>query len=80
MRINHAALKALRVLSGFSQSALAEMAQIDRPNYAHIEAGRRRGTAAQLRALANALNVPPLALMAPEPAEIGRFLDDRDVA
>jgi transcriptional regulator with XRE-family HTH domain len=80
MRINHAALRAIRVLSGLSQSALAEMAQIDRPNYAHIEAGRRRGTPAQLRALASALNVPPLALMAPEPAEIGAFLNEAAVA
>lgn len=70
MRINHASLKAIRTLSGHSQSALAEMAAIDRANYAHIEAGRRRGTEAQLRALALALNVPTLALMAPDSSDV----------
>lgn len=58
------------MLSGFSQSALAEMAEIDRPNYAHIEAGRRRGTESQLRSLALALNVPVLALMAPDDSDV----------
>jgi transcriptional regulator with XRE-family HTH domain len=58
MRINHLALRAIRELSGLSQSQTAHGSKIDRPNYAHIEAGRRRGTEEQIRRIAEFLRVP----------------------
>jgi transcriptional regulator with XRE-family HTH domain len=58
MRINHLALRVIRERSGLSQSQVAEASDIDRPNYAHIEAGRRRGTAEQISQIAAALRVP----------------------
>lgn len=62
MKTNHAALRVIRKLSGYSQTDAAEMSGIDRPNYAHIEAGRRQGTDAQIVAIAHALNVPVQAI------------------
>lgn len=64
MRLNHHSLRVIRELSGLTQTQVAADAQIDRPNYAHIEAGRRKGTPAQLRAIAKALGVPVLAIAA----------------
>lgn len=58
MKVNHTALRVIRQLSGHNQTAVAEMAQIDRANYAHIEAGRRPGTAEQIVAIAKALAIP----------------------
>ena len=58
MRINYLALKAIRERSGLSQSAAATAADIERPNYAHIEAGRRPGTPEQVQRIADALRVP----------------------
>lgn len=58
MRINHTALRVIRERTGYSQSKAAELAGIDRPNYAHIEAGRRNGTPEQIKAIALALDVP----------------------
>lgn len=66
MRLNHSALRVIRERTGVSQSKIAELAEIDRPNYAHIEAGRRRGTPEQIKAIANALQVPVDALLGPE--------------
>lgn len=66
MRLNHAALRAIRERSGYSQTAAAEMAEIDRANYAHMEAGRRPGTEEQITRLATALQVPLPALLGPE--------------
>lgn len=66
MRLNHSALRVIRERTGVSQSQLAELAQIDRPNYAHIEAGRRRGTPEQIKAIAIALQIPVDALLGPE--------------
>lgn len=41
MRINHLALRAIRESKGLTQTGVAKAAQLNRANYAHIEAGRR---------------------------------------
>ena len=58
MQLNREALKAIRERSKITQTALAVGAEINRPNYAHIEAGRRRATDAQIIAIAMVLVVP----------------------
>jgi transcriptional regulator with XRE-family HTH domain len=58
VQINTLALKAIRERTSLTQTALAGAASIDRANYAHIEAGRRGATAAQIQAIARALAVP----------------------
>jgi len=58
MQIISEALKAIRARSGITQTAVAELAGISRPNYAHIEAGRRQATDAQIVGIAEALVVP----------------------
>lgn len=63
MRINHAALRVIRERTGLSQTLAAEKAEIDRANYAHIEAGRRPGTPEQIKAIAVALQVPITAII-----------------
>lgn len=70
MKVNHDALKVIRARSGYSQSAAAEGAGIDRANYAHIEAGRRPGTDEQIVEIAQFLQVPlaAIAFMEPVPA------------
>lgn len=69
MRINSSALRVIRERSGYTQSKAAELAGIDRPNYAHIEAGRRNGTPAQIKAIAQALQIPFDALLGPDREE-----------
>lgn len=71
MRLNHAALRVIRERTGKSQTAVAEAAEIDRANYAHLEAGRRRGTEAQIVAIANVLQIPVDALLGPELDRVG---------
>lgn len=66
MRINSAALRVIRERSGYKQAQLADLAGIDRPNYAHIEAGRRNGTPAQIKVIAAVLQIPFDALLGPE--------------
>lgn len=58
MRTNHQSLRIIRELRGYTQTEFAAAANIDRPNYAHIEAGRRQGTPEQIVAIAEALRVP----------------------
>ena len=70
MRLNHAALRVIRERTGKTQTAVAELADIDRANYAHIEAGRRRGTPEQIKAIAVALQIPFDALLGPELDEV----------
>lgn len=62
MQVNHHALRVIRELSGLTQTQVANLAEIDRPNYAHIEAGRRKGTEPQIVAIAKALSITPLAI------------------
>lgn len=69
MRINSSALRVIRERSGYTQSKAAELAGIDRPNYAHIEAGRRNGTPSQIKAIAQALQIPFDALLGPDRGE-----------
>jgi len=69
MRLNNVAFKVIRERSGFSLAAIAEATGIDRSNLTHIEAGRRRGTAKQIKDLARALDVPVLAIAQLEEGE-----------
>ena len=66
MRLNHAALRVIRERTGKSQTDMAMLTSIDRANYAHIEAGRRRGTEEQMKAIAVALQIPVDALYGPD--------------
>ncbi len=50
-------LRVYRDLRSLTQSALAERAGVNRVTVAEIETGRKQGSLATLRALANALNV-----------------------
>ena len=51
------ALRVYRDLRGLTQAALAEKASVNRVTVAEIETGRKRGSVATLRALADALGV-----------------------
>ena len=50
-------LRVYRDLRGFTQAALAERAKVNRVTVAELETGRKQGSLATLRALAEALNV-----------------------
>ena len=63
MTLNHVALRVIRERTGQSQSATAAIAGIERANYAHIEAGRRKGTEAQIVSIARALKVDTAAIL-----------------
>lgn len=58
VRINHLALRVIRKSSPLTQTALAAKVGMNRANYAHVEAGRRGATEAQIVAIAAALDVP----------------------
>lgn len=58
VKANFDSLRVIRALKGYSQTAAAEGAGIERANYAHIEAGRRPGTDSQLVSIAAFLKVP----------------------
>lgn len=51
------ALRVYRDLRGMTQAALAEKAGVSRVTVAEIETGRKQGSVASLRALANALGI-----------------------
>lgn len=51
------ALRVYRDLRGLTQAALAKQANVNRVTVAEIETGRKQGSVATLRALANALGV-----------------------
>lgn len=70
MKLNHAALRVIRERTGYSQTNVAERAEIDRANYAHLEAGRRRGTPEQIKKIAEALQVPVDALLGPDSKQV----------
>ena len=73
MRLNHTALRVIRERSGKSQTAVAADVGMDRANYAHIEAGRRKGTAAQIVRIAQSLKIDVTAIIhddAPTPTEV----------
>lgn len=64
MRINPAALRAIRQRSGMSVTALAEAAGIKQPHLTNIEAGRRNASPDVVVALASALKVDLPAILA----------------
>ena len=62
MRLNPAALRVIRELSGYSATQLARFAEIERSTLSRLEAGTRGGTPGQITALAKVLNVPVAAI------------------
>jgi DNA-binding XRE family transcriptional regulator len=50
-------VKVWREHRGLTQARLAAASGVPQPTIAHLEAGRRKGTVAQLRALAGALGI-----------------------
>lgn len=58
MRGNGGAIKALRERTGLTKTQLADATGIDRTHLHRIEIGERKGTPAQLVAIAQALRVP----------------------
>jgi transcriptional regulator with XRE-family HTH domain len=69
MRINGAALRAIRERSGHTGVQLARAAEINRAYLSHIEAGRKQPSPEVTRRLASALKVPVTAILA-DPAEL----------
>jgi len=63
MKLNATALRVIRERTGQSQTQTAKLAGIDRANYAHIEAGRRRGTPEQIVNIAQALKIDVTAII-----------------
>lgn len=72
MKSNGAAIKAIRERTGLSQTDAAALTggAVSRPLWANIEAGRRNGLPATLKAIATALNVPLTAIVASYPVEL----------
>lgn len=69
MRINGAALTAIRERSGMKIARLSEASGVDRTTISNIEAGRRNASPEVAVALASALKVELPALLA-DPAEV----------
>lgn len=57
MRIDGRALHRYRYEKGLTQTALAATSGVERSAISHMEGGRRPGTPAQIKALAEALEV-----------------------
>ncbi len=68
MQLNHEALRVIRERTELTQTEAAKLAGIDRANYANMEAGRRKATSSQIKAIAAALKVPVPALITCEVA------------
>lgn len=68
MRTNGPALRAIRQRTGFTVTQLANAAGVDRTVLTRLENGERRGTPAQIKALAQALDVPVTAIIVSEVA------------
>ncbi len=64
--INRAALRAIRERSGLTVSELARLSGVSQPHISNIESGVRGARAPIIKALADALEVPMLALLGPE--------------
>lgn len=69
MVINGEALRVIRERSGFTGTALAEEAGINRAYLSHIEAGRKQPSPDVARRLADALKVRLVAILADAPEE-----------
>lgn len=63
MPINYAALRAIRERSGLSVTQLSELSGVGRSHLANIEAGRRDASEQNIKALAEALKVPTVAII-----------------
>jgi transcriptional regulator with XRE-family HTH domain len=63
VKINHEALRALRERSGYTISAFASEAGIDRSHLSNIEAGRRQASPSAITRMAEVLKVPVTALI-----------------
>lgn len=82
MEINPYALRVIRERSGLGVSDLARLAGLSQPHLSNMENGKRRTTPPTVRRLAEALQVPMLALLAdppgpPEIKEILALVEDR---
>lgn len=67
MRLNGEALKVIRERTGLSITDLSRTSGVDRTVITRLESGERRGTNAQIVALAQALNVALTAITYPVP-------------
>lgn len=68
MKVNPEALKAIRLRTGETRTSLQNKSGVDRTVITRLETGERRGTPAQLKALAEALAVPITAISIQEVA------------
>jgi transcriptional regulator with XRE-family HTH domain len=68
MQINGEALREIRTRTGLSVTQLADASGVDRTVISRIESGQRKGTAAQHKALADALSVSLVAIGMAVPA------------
>lgn len=71
MRINPAALKSLREMSGLSQVDLAGRAGVSQRMISALEAGERQARPATIKKLAVALGVPIPAIAITQPEGVG---------
>src|SRR5450759_2874504 len=63
-------IAALREQRGWSQRALAKVVGLDQSAVSRIEAGKRRVAVGELEAVAQALGVPPAALLESSPTPL----------
>ncbi len=63
-RINHEALTAIRVRSGYSKAVLSSLAEVSPGYLTELEQGKKPGSPEVIVKLANALNCPVGALLA----------------
>lgn len=66
MHLNREALRTIRERTGYSKSALADRAGVDRTLVHRLENGERNASPTVLRKLADALGCPLYALLGPE--------------
>ena len=65
--LNPDALRAIRERSGLTVTDLARLSGISQPHISNLERGNRRATPPTIKVLADALGVPMMALLGPEP-------------
>lgn len=75
VKLNAEALKAIKEARGLKTTTLANRANCTVGHLCNVEAGRRRATPAFIVALAEALSVPPAAIIGEyDPDELATFL------
>ena len=67
IHLNPAVLRALRERSGLTVSELARQSGVSQPHISNLELGRRGARPPIIKALADALGVPVMALLGPGP-------------